>query len=327
MSLFVDPEMARILAEIRAAPGFDFMAMPVAEARTLFEAAAESWNRGAPAIGADEIELPGAGGPMRARLFRPSRDSSLPVILYAHGGGWTFGSVETHDGTMRNLAVASGCAVLGFDYRLAPEHPFPAPHQDVLAAIACVEAGRLGPGIDQARWAIAGDSAGATLALSAMLARRDAGLSQPAAAALFYGCYAPDFETGSHAALGTGYLLTTAGMRWYWHNYLGAAFEAPPPLATPLRADLAGLAPLYIVAAGLDPLSDDTTRLATRLAAAGASFRYDHVPGVVHGFLRMARELGPARDSFQAAGEYLGKKLKNDQTGEKPSWNAGNSSS
>jgi acetyl esterase len=327
MSLYVDPQMTRILTEIRAAPGFDFMAMPVAEARIQFEAAAAGWNRGAPAMDAKDVVLAGAEGPMRGRLFRPNGDPILPVIIYAHGGGWTFGSLETHDGTMRNLAAASGCAVLGVDYRLAPEHPFPAPHQDVLAAIACVEAGGLGPGIDRARWAIAGDSAGATLALSALIARRDAGLPQPAAAALFYGCYAPDFETPSHARLGTDYLLTTAGMRWYWRNYLGANFDAPAPLATPLRADLSGLAPLYIVAAGLDPLSDDTTSLATRLASVGASFRYDHVPGVVHGFLRMARELKPARDSFEAAGDYIARKLKNEQTGEKPPWNAGNSSS
>ncbi len=102
----------------------------------------------------------------------------------------------------------------------------------------------------------------ATLALAALIQRRDAGLALPAAAALFYGCYAPDFETGSHARFGEGYLLTTANMRWYWRNYLGAALDAPPPLAAPLHADLAGLPPLYLAAGGLDTLADDTLRLA-----------------------------------------------------------------
>lgn len=309
MSAFIHPQMARILAGFAAAPGVDFKTLPIAEARASADAGSIAWNEGAPAIPARDLAVTGAAGALRGRLYHPQPGTTLPVIVYVHGGGWTFGSVDTHDGTMRHLATASGCAVFGFDYRLAPEHPYPAPLDDTLAAIAFALQGELGPDVDARRWALAGDFAGATLALSAMIHRRNTGLTLPATAVLFYGCYAPDFETGSHARFGEGYILTTANMRWYWRNYLAAAFEAPSTLAAPLHADLAGLPPLYLTAGGLDPLADDTLRLAERLAAAGCAFRHDHVPGVIHGCLRMSRELAPAQAMIDAGAAYITERL------------------
>jgi acetyl esterase len=207
---------------------------------------------------------------------------------------------------MCGLAAASGFAVLGFDYRLAPEHPFPAGLDDMLQAIAFAEAGGLGEGVDATRLMLAGDSAGANLALAALLARRGSGARPARGAALFYGCFAPDFETESHARLGSGgFLLSTARMRWYWRNFLGAETEDTRSLAAPGRAALAGLPPLYLAAAGLDPLLDDTLDLSRRLAHAGVAHRLDLVPGVVHGFLRMARELPAARATLEAAGAFL----------------------
>lgn len=309
MSAFIHPQMARILAVFAATPGVDLKTLPIAEARATSDAASIAWNEGAPDMPVREIAVPVDGASLRGRLYHPKPGTALPLIVYVHGGGWTFGSVDTHDGTMRTLAAASGCAVLGFDYRLAPEHPYPIPLEDTLGAIAFGLSGELGADVDTRRWALAGDSAGATLALAAMIQRRDAGLALPATAALFYGCYAPDFDTGSHARFGEGYLLTTVNMRWYWRNYLGAAFDAPPSLATPLHADLAGLPSLYLSACGLDPLADDTIRLADRLAAAGVAFRYDHVAGVVHGCLRMSRKLAPAQAMIDAAAAYITERL------------------
>jgi len=309
MNAFIHPQMARILAVFAATPGVDLKTLPIAEARATSDAASIAWNEGAPDMPVREIAVPVDGASLRGRLYHPKPGTALPLIVYVHGGGWTFGSVDTHDGTMRTLAAASGCAIFGFDYRLAPEHPYPIPLEDTLGAIAFALGGELGSDIDARRWALAGDSAGATLALAAMIHRRDAGLTLPATAALFYGCYAPDFDTRSHARFGEGYLLTTVNMRWYWRNYLGAAFDAPPPLATPLHADLAGLPPLYLAACGLDPLADDTIRLADRLAAAGVAFRYDHVAGVVHGCLRMSRKLAPAQAMIDTAATYITERL------------------
>jgi acetyl esterase len=178
-----------------------------------------------------------------------------------------------------------------------------------MAAIAFVRAGGLGDAVDPSRMAFAGDSAGATLALSAMLRLRDTGAALPSAAALFYGCYAPIFDTESHKAFGEGFLLTSVNMRWYWTNYLAGKIEAPPALAAPLGARLEGLPALHLSAAGLDPLRDDTSRLAVRLAEAGVAFTYEHVPGVVHGCLRMSRRLARARTLIGSAGRFLGEKL------------------
>lgn len=306
MKPYVDPAMQPILDRARAAPPVDYRSMSMKEARALFDRNAAPWNEGRPEVfSVVEREIPGASAPMRARLYRPAA-GRLPLILFVHGGGWTFGDIDSHDGAMRWLALESGCAVLGFDYRLAPEHPFPAPMDDVLSALAFVEAGGLGADIDSSRIALAGDSAGANLSLAAMLARRDRKQAPPRTAALFYGCYEPSSDSESHRAFGGGdFLLSTANMNWYWSNYLGPAAASPDSTAANARADLAGLPPLYLNAAGLDPLLDDTLLLSRRLAEAGVRHRFDHFPGVVHGFLRMSRELPPARDAVAAASRYL----------------------
>ena len=306
MTPAIGPEMGAILERLRAAPGLDFRAMPVAEARPLVDAATIPWSQGAPAMAARDLVVPLDGRGLAARLYEPADAADEGVIVYAHGGGWTFGSIETHDGTMRVLAEAARRRVLGVDYRLAPEPPFPAPLDDVLGAVAFVEAGGLGRPLAADRIALSGDSAGATLALGALLARRDRGLAPLAGAGLFYGCYAPDCDTPSHAAFGDGrYLLSTANMRWYWGNFLDAGGPDPAHYATPLRAELSGLPPLYLAAAGLDPLRDDTLALAAALARAGVAARCDHVPGVVHGCLRMARELPPALAMIRAGAAHL----------------------
>lgn len=308
MNPVVDPAMQAILEVMRKGPAIDLRALPIAEARVSFETQQIPWSWSPESMAeVREIVIPAQAGSLRARLYLPTGQAGLPVVIFAHGGGWTFGSIDTHDGTMRMLASASGAAVLGIDYRLAPEHPFPAPLEDILSALAFVEAGKLGMACDAGRIALAGDSAGANLALGAMIARRDLGGAVPLTAALFYGCYAPIFDTDSHARLGDGtYLLRTEMMRWYWANFLGPfAPEKAPAACAPLSAELAGLPPLYLNAAGLDPLLDDTMMLSARLAKAGVRHRLDIWPGVVHGFLRLARELPMARLALTEAGHYL----------------------
>lgn len=306
----LDPHQKIILERMRALPAVDMRALPIAVARQTFEDNQRPWvHCPVPTGPSVDLALPGPAGPIRARLYRPAGAASPPpgVVVFAHGGGWTFGSIETHEGTARTLAGLSGCAVLSVDYRLAPEHPFPAPLDDVLAAVAFVQGGGLGEGVDGARIALAGDSAGANLALGALLALRDAGRPMPVTATLFYGCFAPLFDTQSHRRFGDGtYLLGSANMRWYWANFLGNDdFDGAPAHAAPLTADLAGLPPLYLNAAGLDPLLDDTLMLSARLAEAGVRHRFDLWPGVVHGFLRLARELPPAMAALEAAAAHL----------------------
>jgi len=311
MTIAVDPDMLPILEAMRAAPPIDYTAMPIAEAREVFQRGMAPWVALAPPnLVVDEMMVPGATAPLRARLYRPTAEK-LPLIVFVHGGGWTFGSIDSHENEMRYLALASGCAVLGFDYRLAPEFPFPAPLDDVLALIDAVRGGALGDLAEAGHLAVAGDSAGANLALGCLLALRMAGKPLPAAAGLFYGCFAPTFDDESHRLFGDGaFGLTTARMRWYWGNFLGAAAAAPPLFAAPLGADFSGLPPLYLMAAGLDPLRDDTPALAARLKAAGVEHRTVEIPGVIHGFLGRAPKLPIAQKAVAEAGAFLAAKLK-----------------
>lgn len=310
MSTEVDPDMAPILQAMRAAPPADYEAMSTIAARAIFDQGARVWSSQAPPCAhVEDLAVKGPTGPMRARLYRPS-EGVLPLIVYVHGGGWTFGSVLSHESEMAHLARASGAAVLGLDYRLAPEHPFPAGLDDVLAAISACRDGAIGARIDADRIALAGDSAGATLALGALIAMRDTGAPPLRGAVLYYGCYAPRYDTESHRLFGNGQFgLSSDRMRWYWRNFLGDVRKETPALAAPLGADLGQLPPLYLVAAGLDPLRDDTRDLAAALTTAGVEHEFAVVPGVIHGFLRMAAQLPAARHSAEAAGAFLKSRL------------------
>jgi len=307
----VDPDMAPILNAMRVAGPVDYAAMPIEDARVLFARGCEPWCALAPEVAqVSDVTLPGVAAPLRSRLYRPSA-GTLPLIIFVHGGGWTFGSLDSHENECRYLALSSGAAVLAIDYRLAPEHPFPAPLEDVLAAIAAVKAGVLGDGIDPTRFALAGDSAGANLALGALLTLRDAGEAPARAAVFYYGCFAPIFNTESHQRWGGGMFgLSSERMRWYWKNFLGGKLLDPPVRAAPLNADLSKLPPLYLIAAGLDPLHDDTLLIAERLMQSGVAHQVETVPGVIHGFLRNTPRIAAARRSLAAAGEFLKANLK-----------------
>lgn len=293
---WVHPEMAAILAA--GAPAPDYQASPLAEARATFERLNAPWNANVPALPEiRDLTIPTPSGAMAARLFRPSMAAHRPCVVFVHGGGWTFGSRESHRGTMARLAIASGACVLGIDYRLAPEHPFPAAIEDTQAALDALTSGLAGDAVDPRRLALAGDSAGA--AISLLTAATAPWRSRLRALALFYGCYLPVFDSASHAAFGVGYGLTTARMRWYWGNWRG-------PATLP---DLAGLPPVYLNAPSLDPLRDETLDLARNLADAGNAVRLDLFAGVIHGFMQMSEKLAPARAAHAAAGKFLSEKL------------------
>lgn len=293
---WIHPEMAAILASGPPAP--DYQSLPLAEARMIFERMNAPWNESAPALPEiRDLAIPTPRGAMAARLFRPSLAANRPCVVFAHGGGWTFGSIETHRGTMARLAIESGACVLGIEYRLAPEHPFPAAIEDAQAALEALAGGVAGAAVDPSRLALAGDSAGA--AISLLTAATPPWRSRLRAVALFYGCYLPVFDTASHRTYGTGYGLTTARMRWYWGNWCG-------PASLP---DLAGLPPAYLSAPALDPLCCETLDLARALAGAGNDAKLDIYAGVIHGFMQMSAKLEPARAAHKAAGKFLSEKL------------------
>ena len=208
----VDAKMAEILALIAAQDLPPYENMAGAEARAAAEERNLFWNEGNPEVASvRDLSVPGPAGSLTLRLYEPAGvGATSPGVLYLHGGGWVICSLDTHDGVCRRLANASGLRVASLDYRMAPEHPFPAPLDDCVASTRWVAAHAGEIGFESDRLALAGDSAGANLALAALLALRDAGEPLPRAAALIYGAFSADLDSPSHQAFGGGeYVLST----------------------------------------------------------------------------------------------------------------------
>jgi acetyl esterase/lipase/DNA-binding GntR family transcriptional regulator len=305
----MSPAMEAIFRRLQAEDGHlpNLLELPLAQARVQFNHINARWNRiDAPRFAIERFAIPGPTGELPALRIATKDGQGGGTLLYLHGGGWVFGSTATHLGAMARIAELSGLTVIGVDYGLAPEAPFPAGLNDCTWAWrwlgARKEALRLsGP------WFVAGDSSGANLALALMLDLRNAGEPLPDAALLFYGVYAPDHTTESHAVCGQGQFgLTTEKMAWYRNHYLSG--ERSDPLdhrASPGYADLAGLPPLFISAAGLDPLRDDSVRLVQRLAEVAVPLEFRIYEGVIHGFMQMSRELPEAMTAFKDAATFI----------------------
>jgi acetyl esterase len=246
----------------------------------------------------EPLEIPGPAGTMPARLYVPNgaTPAPRPLLVYYHGGGWVIGDLDTHDGVCRFLAAEGGIAVLSVGYRLAPEHPFPAPLDDSLAAFrwAVEEAGELGA--DPARIAVGGDSAGGNLAAALCLQTRDAGGPSPALQALIYPVTDAVGDQRSRELFAEGFLLTKADMEWFEGHYLPPGTAVDDPRVSVLRApDLAGLPPAFLLTAGFDPLRDEGEAYAARLREAGVRVALRRHPGLIHGFANMTAISGHAR--------------------------------
>jgi acetyl esterase len=242
-----------------------------------------------PIASVQETTIAGAQGPLRARLYVPlqaQQQTAAPLIVYYHGGGWVVGDLDTHDQPCRLLANASGARVLSVEYRLAPEHRFPAPVEDALAAFndAVASAERLGA--DPARIAVAGDSAGGHLAaVTAQLAAAGGG-PVPAFQLLIYPVTDLVEVAQSRITFAEGFLLTKESMDWYEKQLLGPDGNRRDPRASPLLAeDLSAVAPALVVTAGFDPLRDEGEAYAARLRAAGVRTLLRRHDGYVHGFI------------------------------------------
>jgi len=240
------------------------------------------------------------------RLYDPGVPSPAPTVVLLHGGGWMFGDIDTYDGFARQIAHRSQMRVLSVDYALAPEHPFPAPLDDCIAAVRWAVSEGSTLGIDPKRVALAGDSSGGNLALAVSLALRDAGSSPVRGAALMYGVYSLDLDTPSAKAYGGGpYFLGTAEMKRYWDDYLQKFADRQNPLAVPMLANLAGLPPLYIAACEFDPLRDDSERLAQRAKAAGVDTEFRLWSGMVHAAVSLMGWIDAMGPEVDRIGEFL----------------------
>ncbi len=225
-------------------------------------------------------------GEIPCRLYHPQPGTQLPLLVYYHGGGWVLGDLDSAHGVTASLAARSGCAVLSVDYRLAPEHPFPAAVDDAFASLQWANANAKKLEIDPERIGVGGDSAGGNLAAVVSILARDAGGPSLRFQLLIYPATDPGAETASMRRLATGFLLESKDMLWFWDHYCPDPKHRLDVRAAPLRVpDAAGLPPAHIVLAELDPLIDEGQAYADRLESAGNRVTCRRVPGAIHAFL------------------------------------------
>ncbi|MDX6623761.1 MAG: hypothetical protein QOE75_1693 [Solirubrobacterales bacterium] len=269
-------------------------------------AAATVPKRPLPMERVENLTIPSAAGPLGARFYLPRHlpgGTPPPLLVFYHGGGWVIGDLETHDGVCRFLAAAAGIAVLSIDYRLAPEHPFPAAIEDAWAAFCWAGANASDLGIDPARIAVGGDSAGGNMAAVVCLQGRDEGLA-PAFQLLLYPVTDSADDPRSRTLFADGFMLTKGDMDLFEGHYVGPGTDVDDPRISVFKApDLSGLAPAYVATAGFDPLRDEGEAYALRMREAGTKVALRRYPGAIHGF---ANQTAFSRSSRAAMFEIAG---------------------
>jgi acetyl esterase len=302
---------AHALIRIAELPGSDSfisgMSVEQARASSRREAEVTSSRPPIPMARVEALEVPGQAGPIPARIYVPAALPAgipAPLLVYFHGGGWVIGDLDTHDGVCRFLAAAAGTAVLAVDYRLAPEHPFPAPVEDAWAGFAWAVASSAALGIDPARIAVGGDSAGGNLAAVVSLLARAGGGAMPAMQLLIYPPTDSAGDLPSRRLFRQGFLLTKGDMDTFERHYLPPGTDATDPRVSILLApDLTGLPPAYVATAGFDPLRDEGEAYALRMREAGVRVALRRHPGLIHSFANQTAISRTARGAMlEAAG-------------------------
>jgi acetyl esterase len=290
----LDPEILGFLDRLNT----DYAAYPpmdsvgVDEKRRIASAVRAHWAQGGPKMARTEnLEVPLPSGNVRVRLHYPTTEGPLPALVYAHGGGWVFFDLESHDRVMREYAARAGIVVVGIDYARAPEARYPIALDQLIGVVRWLRDSGSTLGIDPRKIAVGGDSAGGNLALCAGLKLRDAGEPEAISAiVLNYGAFDVDIQSESHRRFGGGdYLLGSEEMLNYWRAYLDDLSLASDPHACPSRADFHGLPPTFLAVAELDVLHDENVGVANKMREAGVSVRCTVYPGTIHGFIEAAQ--------------------------------------
>ena len=239
------------------------------------------------------------------RIYWPSNEPELPVLVFYHGGGWVLGTLDQMDRPCRNLAAGSGAVVVSVDYRLAPEHKFPAPLEDAFTAARYVAGHADEFGVDAQRLAVGGDSAGGNLAAAVCLLARERGGPRIAFQLLIYPAVDSGDQSPSVDQFADGYLLTRGGLHWFWQHYLRTAADGRNPLASPLLADVRGLPPALVITAGCDPLRDQGEAYAAKLRAAGVKVELARYEETIHAFFQLGGVLDAGRKAVAQAADAL----------------------
>jgi acetyl esterase len=316
-----DPATRDLLAKIEAAQVPPMHTQTPAQARSGILASRDNDIDPPPVSRVVDRTMPGPGGDLRIRCYYPKQANGqasnkvgdgLPTLLYFHGGGFVIGDLDSHDILARQFCELADVLVISVDYRLAPESCYPAAVEDALCAVDWIKANATQVGADLARLAVAGDSAGGTLAAIVAQHARDTGLALKAQL-LLYPVVDLSREYPSHKEHEHTYPLFKPVLDWFWSHYLGPndnAVTRQEVWASPIRArDFSALAPAFVLTAGLDPLRDEGAAYATRLAEAGVETVYQCTMGTLHGYLRLGRLLPVARDTLVAAAHFLMQRL------------------
>jgi acetyl esterase len=306
----LDPQLAEILAiaEKVGRPPLDVL--PVAEARREYRKRADTFGLPPAEMAAiEERSVAGPAGAIPVRLYVPKQATTpASLLVFFHGGGWTVGDRDTHDRACRYLAQEARCRVASADYRLAPEHPFPAAVEDCWAAWSAIAGNAAAWGADPRRIAVGGDSAGGNLAAVVSLLAKEKRASAPCFQLLIYPAVDMAGVHGSIERFGKGYLLTKPMIDCFMGYYTPDPSMRRDPRASPLLArDLASLPPAFVQTAGFDPLQDEGAAYAKALAAAGVGVEHKHYPGLVHGYLQLAGYSKGARAAVDDAAAALRK--------------------
>ena len=251
-------------------------------------------------------KIAGPGGEIPVRIYTPKGEGPFPALIYYHGGGWVIGDLETVEVPCRLLTNLANCVVVSVDYRLAPEHKFPAAADDSYAAVKWLAENAASIGVDPSRIAVGGDSAGGNLAAVAALMARDKGEISLAFQMLIYPVTNHSYATESYTENADGYLLTKDSMEWFWNHYLRNEEDGKNPYASPLQAkDLSGLPPALVLTGEFGPLRDEGEAYAERLKDAGVPVEAKRYDGMIHGFFWMPGVLDQGRKSIEQAADAL----------------------
>lgn len=300
------PAMRDVLSRMARANRPPFHTITPAEAKAAYEAGAGVLEIPKPSLQrVQDLRIPARDGyTLPARLYAPSMES-LPVLMYFHGGGFTIGSVATHDVLCRQLSHLSGCAVVSVDYRLAPEHKFPVAANDAWDAVQWLASSAASLGLDATRLAVGGDSAGGTLAAMCAILARDASLPLALQLLFYPGCAAHQ-DTASHQTFGKGFVLEEADISWFFNHYVRSPADRDDWRFAPLNApDVDGVAPAWLGLAECDPLVDEGVMYADKLRTAGVPVDIEIYRGVTHEFIKMGRIIPEARQAHADAARAL----------------------
>ena len=300
----LDAQMRAILDQMKAAGWRPTHTLSVAEARRAFKSRIA---KGAAVARTVDRSIPGPAGDIPVRIHWPAGAGPFPALVFFHGGGWVVGDLDTHDVTCRSLTNQAGCVTVSVDYRLAPEHKFPAAVEDAYAATRWVADHAAELGVDPRRVAVGGASAGGNLATVVGLIAIERGGPQLAFQLLIYPVTDAALDTPSARAITSDdYPLSRADMEWFWRQYLRDDADRANPYASPARAkSLAGLPPALVITAEIDPLCDEGERYAAALQRAGVPARFTRYEGVTHGFVGMEAVLDNGRAAVAESAQAL----------------------